>query len=134
MRRLAALVALAVGIVALGGCGSGSDAGDPVAFCERLERLTRNDPFLAFGDTASAADIEAAFEALVARARELRETAPPDVRPAARDYEEATVALDSLLAGAAFDPTQVDPRTYRNEQLAYVEAAQRLERYLTAEC
>jgi hypothetical protein len=115
-------------------CGGGSGDGDQTLFCERLDRLTRNDPFHAFGDRASAADIEVAFGALVDRADELVDVAPPEARPAARDYADAAHALDSLLAGTGYEPTGVDTRAYRNEQVAYTEAAQRLERYLTAEC
>lgn len=134
MRRLLAMSVAAA--VTLAGCGSGGDdrAGDQDRFCERLDRLTRNDPFLVFGETASSDDIEVAFAALVERARELVDVAPPEVRPAARDYLDAAEALESLLAGAAFDPALVDPRAYRNEQVAYVESAQRLERFLSAEC
>jgi hypothetical protein len=132
MRRVAMLgVAIAV---ALAACADGDGDGDQARFCERLDRLTRNDPFLAFGDTASPADIEVAFEALVERADELVDVAPREARPAARDYAAASEALDSLLAGAAYDPVDVDTSAYRDQQVAYAEAAQRLERYLTAEC
>jgi hypothetical protein len=136
-RRLAVLVGttLLAGAAVLGACGDdGDSAGDPALFCERLDRLTRNDPFLAFGETADAGDIEVAFGALVDRAGELLDVAPPEARAAARDYADAVEALDSLLAGAAYSPTEVDARAYRNEQVAYAEAAQRLERYLDAEC
>lgn len=134
VRRLAVLFSVTV-LIGAAACGDdGSGDGDQALFCERLDRLTRNDPFQGFGERASAADIEVAFGALVARADELVEVAPPEVRPAARDYAEAAHALDSLLAGTAYEPTGVDTRTYRNEQVAYTEAAQRLQRYLTAEC
>lgn len=133
MRRVAMLVA--AGLLAVAACGArDADLGDEALFCERLDRLTRNDPFLAFGDTASADDIEVAFGALIDRADELLDVAPPEARAAARDYAEAAEELDSLLASAAYLPANVDTRAYRNEQIAYVEAAQRLERYLTAEC
>jgi len=129
------LIALLAGTAVLGACGDDGDStGDPALFCERLDRLTRNDPFLAFGETADAGDIEVAFGALVARAGELLDVAPPEARAAARDYADAVEALDSLLAGAAYSPTDVDARAYRNEQVAYAEAAQRLERHLDAEC
>lgn len=133
MRRLARLGV--AGLLVVAACGA-RDAGngDQALFCERLDRLTRNDPFLAFGDTASADDIEVAFGALMERADELLDVAPPEARAAARDYAEAAEALDALLASAAYLPTGVDTRAYRNQQVAYVEAAQRLERYLTAEC
>jgi hypothetical protein len=135
-RQLAALVGatLLASAALLGACGDGGSAGDPARFCERLDRLTRNDPFLAFGETADAGDIEVAFGALVDRAGELLDVAPPEARGAAQDYADAVEALDSLLAGAAYSPTEVDARAYRNEQVAYAEAAQRLERYLDAEC
>jgi hypothetical protein len=124
------LLATAVG----GACGGGSGDGDPAAFCERLDRLTRNDPFQAFGDSASPEDIEAAFTALVARADDLVDVAPPAARAAAREYADAAAELDSLLAGAGYVGTQVDAEAYREQQVAYVAAGQRLERYLEAEC
>lgn len=134
MRRLAVLLTVTVLASAAACGGDGSGDGDQALFCERLDRLTRNDPFVAFGEAASAEDIEVAFGALVARADELLDVAPPEARPAARDYADAAHALDSLLAGAAYAPANVDARAYREEQVVYVEAAQRLERYLTAEC
>ena len=119
---------------ALAGCGGGgSDDGDPARFCDRLDRLTRNDPFLAFGDQATPAEMQEAFAALRERADELVEVAPPDVRAASNDYRDAVRALDDLLAGAGYS-TDVDPVAYGEQQVAYVEAAQRLERYLRAEC
>lgn len=133
VRRLAALLAAA--LVALSACGGRQDAsGDKALFCERLDRLTRNDPFLGFGDTASADDIEVAFGALVDRSDELVAVAPPEARPAARDYADAAKALDALLADASYLPKGIDTRAYHDEQIAYVEASQRLERYLSAEC
>jgi hypothetical protein len=129
MRRLAILV-----VIVLAACGSGSDDGDQARYCERLDRLTGNDPFLAFGDTATAAEIEEAFGALVDRAEALVDVAPPDVRAATRDYADAAAALDGLLADAGYDGADVDATAYRKEQTAYVEAAQRLERYLESEC
>ncbi len=132
MRRLAALLLVAA---VVGGCGSDDEGdGDAALFCQRLERLTANDPFRAFGDTATAADVEAAFAALLERAGALVEVAPPDARPAARDYSEAAAALDSLLAGAAYAGPDVDARAYREQQVAYADAARRLERYLESEC
>ncbi|MEO7428161.1 MAG: hypothetical protein ABIY48_02140 [Acidimicrobiales bacterium] len=133
MRRLAVLGA--AGLLALTACGNADPgAGDKPRFCDHLDRLSRNDPFLAFGDHASADDVEVAFRALVDRAHELVDVAPPEARPAARDYADAAEALDSLLAGSAYLPTGVDTRAYRARQIAYVDAAQRLERYLNAEC
>jgi hypothetical protein len=127
MRRLAVL-----GVVALMGaaCGGGRGDGDLVLFCQRLDRLAENDPFLAFGDTASAADIQQAFGSLTTQADALVEAAPPEARPAAKDYAEAAQALDDLLADAGYTPGAVDVRAYRNEQVAYAEAAARLQRYL----
>jgi len=133
VRRLAALAAVA--LAALPACGGRQHAsGDKALFCARLDRLTRNDPFLGFGDTASADDIEVAFGALVDRSDELVDVAPPEARPAARDYADAAKALNALLADASYLPKGVDTRAYRDEQIAYVEASQRLERYLRAEC
>ncbi len=132
MRRLAAL-SLAAALLA--GCGDdGPGDGDAALFCDRLDRLTSNDPFAAFGDTASARDIETAFAALVARADELVDVAPPDVRAAAGDYADAAHALDAMLADAGYEPDVADPGAYRDEQTAYTEAAVRLERYLESEC
>lgn len=137
MRRLSVLVAIAVltGTGLVTGCGNGNcHKGNQAQFCERLDRLTRNDPFLAFGDAASADDIELAFDALTERADELVDLAPPEARGAARDYAGAAKVLDQLLADAGYVPAGVDTRAYQDQQVTYVEAAQRLERYLTAEC
>jgi hypothetical protein len=128
-------VVLGVVVLGLAGCGDdGPGAGDQTAFCARLDRLTSNDPFLAFGDTATAADIEQAFAALVARADELVEVAPPEPRGAALDFAEAAAALDELLAEAGYDGTAVNPSSYRDEQLAYAAASDRLLRYLDTSC
>jgi hypothetical protein len=133
--RVVVGVVVAVTATGLAGCGDDQPAdGDPVAFCERLDRLTTNDPFLAFGDVATAADIEAAFSALVARADELVEVAPPEPRGAALDFAEAAAALDSLMAGAAYDSAALDARAYRDEQLAYAAASDRLLRYFESSC
>ena len=138
MRRLEVLVLgmLVAAGAALAGCGGdgGSAEGDPTRFCELLDRLTANDPFLAFGDTASADEIEVAFGALIDRAEELVDAAPPAVHAAATDYADAATALDSLLADAAYIGADVDTAAYAHEQTAYAEAAQRLVRYLEGEC
>ena len=135
MRRVW-VVCLAAALAACGGGGSGGGDGDgdQAAFCDRLDRLTRNDPFLVFGDAATADEIEVAFEALVERAAELLDVAPPEARAAARDYAESAEALDALLAAAGYDGAAVDARAYREQQVTYAEAAARLERYLTSEC
>ena len=128
-------VVVAVLIVSLTGCGDDGPAdGDQALFCERLDRLTANDPFLAFGDIATAADIEAAFSALVERAEEMVEVAPPEPCEAARDIAEAAAALDALLAAVEYDGAAADARAYRDEQLAYAAASDRLLRYLESEC
>jgi len=122
-----------VGVVlAVGGCG-GDGGGDAARFCEQLDRLAENDPFLAFGDTASEAEMEEAFTALRQRAEELEEAAPDGARGAAADYRDAVVGLDEILADAGYG-TDVDLRAYREQQTAYVAAAQRLERYLESDC
>lgn len=132
MRCLRSVV-LAVVLVAACG-GDGGDRSDPAAFCDRLDRLTENDPFLAFGDTATAAQIEQAFAALVDRADELVDVAPSEARGAARDLADAVDEMASLMDDAAYDGTAVDARAYRNAQIGYAEAADRLLRYLDAEC
>lgn len=134
-RTTAAMAAAVVLVVGGGlvGCGDDDDGGDQAAFCERLGRLTENDPFVAFGATATEAEVQTAFEALLARAEELDEVAPPAVQAAAGDYLDAVVRLDDLLAEAGYGP-DVDVRAYREAQTAYVEASVRLERYLTTEC
>ena len=132
MRRLPVLVLAALVLVGCG--GDGDEAGDAARFCQRLDRLADNDPFLAFGDTASPDDIEAAFSALIDRAEALVEVAPQAARATAIDYAEAATALDSLLAGAAYVGADVDAAAYGRQQAAYAEAARRLERYLESEC
>ncbi|MGK2949024.1 MAG: hypothetical protein ACSLFP_10645 [Acidimicrobiales bacterium] len=127
------LVAVALGLAGCQDSGPGDD-GDQAAFCQRLDRLTANDPFQAFGDVATGDQIEAAFAALTARADELVEVAPPEPRGAARDYAEAADELSELLDRAGYDPVEVDSRAYRDAQQTYVEAADRLLRYLDAEC
>jgi hypothetical protein len=137
MRRLSALALVVILSAAggLAGCGGdGSGEGDQAQFCERLDRLTGNDPFQAFGDTASPADIEAAFQALTARAGELVDVAPEAARGAAHDYADAAEALDGLLDDAGYVGADVDVAAYQEQQRAYVEAARRLERYLSSEC
>lgn len=133
MRRLCSVV-LAVALASAGCGGDGGDGSDPAAFCERLDRLTRNDPFLAFGDTATAAEIEQAFTALADRADELVDVAPPEARGAALDLADAVDEMASLMNAAGFDGTAVDARAYRDAQVSYAGASDRLLRYLDAEC
>ena len=133
MRRPRSLV-LALVLTAAACGGSGDEGGDPAAFCDRLDRLTRNDPFLAFGDTATPAEIEQAFAALVDRAGELVDVAPPEARGAARDLADAVDEMESSMDAAGFDGGALDARAYREAQVAYVEASDRLLRYLDAEC
>lgn len=122
-------LALLVLPLALGACGDDPPA-DERAFCTRLERLAENDPFRVFGERATAAEIQTAFAALVARARELVADAPDEVRGAARDYADAAEGLDDLMAAAAYQGDQVDARAYREQQVRYTAAAARLERHL----
>ena len=127
------VVAVAL-VLVLAACGDDGPSADPAAFCRRLDRLTTNDPFLAFGATASPAEIEQGFEALVTRARELADVAPEEVRPAAEAYRDAAAAMEALMADAGYDGARLDARAYRDEEVAYTEAADRLLRYLEAEC
>ena len=130
MRRLVTLAATLL----LVACGGDGDEADPALFCQRLDRLTENDPFRAFGDTASAAEIEEGFDALVARAEELVAVAPDDARPAARAFAEGASTMRDVLDEAGFDPSTLDTRAYRDAQLIYTEASDRLLRYLDTEC
>lgn len=132
-RIAGAALAAAVAALGLAACGDDGGDGDQALFCERLERLTENDPFVAFGARATEAEMETAFAALRARADELDEVAPPSARSAAAAYRDAVERLDELLAEAGYGP-DVDVRAYREAQTTYVEASVRLERYLTAEC
>jgi hypothetical protein len=130
MRRLAVL-----GVVALlAACGDDAPEADQATFCRRLDRLTGNDPFLAFGETATTDEIEEGFQALVARADELVEVAPEEVQPAAGAYRDAAVAMDELMADAGYDGARLDVRAYHEEEETYVEAGARLLRYLESEC
>jgi hypothetical protein len=122
-------------VVAAAACGGGGDGdGDPAAFCDRLDRLTRNDPFLAFGDTATPGEIEQGFAALADRADELVDVAPPEARGATRDLADAVDDMASLMDAAGFDGEALDARAYRDAQVTYAEASDRLLRYLDAEC
>ena len=127
------VVAMLAVVLLLAGCNDEPSA-DAELFCERLGRLTENDPFLAFGDTATPQEIAEGFEALVERAAELAEVAPDEIRPAAEDYAEATTAMDELMADAGYDGARLDARAYRDEQERYTEAADRLLNHLEAEC
>lgn len=126
-------VAVAV-LLALSACGDDGPSADPEVFCQRLDHLATNDPFLAFGAAASPEEIEQGFEALVLRADELVDVAPDEVRPAAQTYRDAAAAMDELMAAAGYAPTRLDARAYRDEEVAYTEAADRLLRHLETEC
>lgn len=134
--RLPLLAVLAAVLVLglLGGACSDGPSADERAFCERLGRLTQDDPFAAFGPRATSADVREAFSALVERAGDLADVAPEVIRGPARDYAEAAEALDDLLAAADYDGDRVDLREYREQQVAYTKAAATLERHLAAEC
>ena len=134
MRRLGVTVATALLLVAACGSSGPSDQAKTALFCTRLERLAQNDPFRAFGGRATSKDIQTAFTALVVRAKELADTAPAEERPTARAYATAAKALDSLMAGAAYNGSAVDARAYRNAQNDYTQAATSLEGYLSSRC
>ena len=129
-RRLALLLLPAVPLGLAAGCGDDGGGADAAAFCTRLERLSENDPFAAFGKRATDAEIEQAFHALVSRARELVDLAPDEERATARDYADAAAELDRLMAAAGYDGSRLDERAYRDQQVRYADAAARLERYL----
>ena len=134
MRRLWTVVGASLLVVgACSGAGS-SDSAKAKEFCTRLDRLSTNDPFRAFGDRATPKEIQVAFTALVARTKELVSVAPDELKPTARDYAKAAKALDSLMAGAAYDGSAVDARAYRDAQTDYIAAANLLERYLDTDC
>jgi hypothetical protein len=127
------LLALTAVLLAVGACGGGASP-DQARFCQRLDRLTGNDPFRTFGDRATDREIEQGFEALVARADELVEVAPEEARPAAKAYAAAAKGLDDLMAAAGYHGDDVDARGYRDRQVDYTAAAARLERYLATSC
>lgn len=131
--RLLAGVLAGATVFGVGGCGSDGPTADPELFCQRLDRLASNDPFDAFGDVATPDQVETAFAALRERAAELVEVAPERARSAADEYRAAVIAIDDLLRGAGYS-SSVDPQAYQPLQLDYIEAAQRLERFLEAEC
>lgn len=133
MRRAAAWLPVLL-LPPLLACGGGDDGGDVAAFCDRLDRLSSNDPFAALGSSATGAEVRIAFQALVERAGELVEVAPPEPRPAAERYEDTTVELESLLAGAGYDGARVDTAAYRQAQLDYADAADDLLRYFDRSC
>ena len=131
----AAVVLLGIGgLVVYSAGGSDGPASDPTEFCRRLDRLTSNDPFAAFGDRATKAEIGQAFDVLVARTDELVDLAPDEARGAARNAAESARELRDLLAAADGDASRVDPLMYRDAQTRYTEAGDRLERYLASEC
>jgi hypothetical protein len=134
VRRLWTVVGAALLLVTACSSGGPTQKTQARVFCSRLERLSTNDPFRAFGDRATAKEIEAAFTALVARSKELADAAPDEVRPTARDYAKAARTLDSLMAGAAYNGAAVDARAYRAAQNDYTAAAASLENYLSASC
>ncbi|MFL6206843.1 MAG: hypothetical protein ACJ739_15995 [Acidimicrobiales bacterium] len=120
-------------VLVLSACHQEPEA-DPELFCARLGRLTENDPFLAFGDTATPDEIREGFTALVERADELADVAPDEIEPAAEDYADATTAMDDLMADAGYDGARLDARAYRDEQERYTDASERLLNYLDASC
>ncbi len=127
------IVAVAVSLVVVG-CGDSGDGADPARFCEQHDRHTENDPFRAFGDTATASEIEEAFAALVERVDALADVAPDEVEGAARDLAESVTVMDEEMAEAGYAPDGLDARAYRDAQVAYAEASDRLLRHLDAEC
>lgn len=115
-------------------CSSGGEDAAAQTFCERLDRLTTNDPFRSLGDTATPDEMEVAFHALVERGRELVDAAPPEAKGSARDFAEASEEMDELMADAGYDGADLDQRAYRDAQLRYADASRRLLAHLDASC
>jgi hypothetical protein len=128
-------IAGAVALLAVAACShGGASTTGATTICDRLDRLTQNDPFRAFGARATPKEIQAAFTAVVARAKDLVAGAPADIRPDAQAYANAATRLDSLMAGAGYDGAAVDAVAYRDAQNAYYTAADSLIRYYTTQC
>jgi hypothetical protein len=126
--------AVVAALLVAAGCGGGSSHSDARTFCARLERLTQNDPFRAFGARATSTEIKAAFDALHTSAARLAAVAPDEARSAATDFADAADRMRSLMAGAGYDGSLVDAPRYRDAQVDYFAASGRLERYLVASC
>lgn len=123
MTRRALGAVLGVAVVALGACDDDRDA---ASFCDAVATLRGEDPFAEL-DVARPEQMRTAFSELQELADEVRDLAPPDVRPRAERYAEAVDAVVEELTGAAYDPRLLDPLRYRRATRDYTEAAVRLD-------
>jgi hypothetical protein len=133
MRGTVCLLLIASALIGFG-CSDDEGDGDLQAFCTQVDRLSTNDPFAAFGDTAKPEEMRVAFSALVERADDLAAPAPPAIAGAAGRYATATHDLDRLLAAAGYDGRNVDVLAYQNAQADYDEAKAQIEKFATKRC
>lgn len=129
---LRAAAALALASLLLAGCGD-DGAGDRDEFCAAVADLRANDPFADLA-VASPGEMRDAFAALAAGAERVAAAAPDDVRVQGRRYAEAVGALRDELAGAGYDPTQVDNQRYSAHVDDYTAAATSLGNAADATC
>ncbi len=116
------LIAVAVALGLLAGCGGGDDGGDVAAFCEAVEALRTEDPFAEL-DLATPEEMRDAFDTLAGGADEIASTAPGEAEVQARRYAAAVDALRDALAGAGYVPTRVDTLRYSAAVADYTDAA-----------
>lgn len=107
--------------VLVAGCG-GDGGGDLASFCQAVEDLRRDDPFAEL-QIASPTDMRDAFAELADGVDRIADAAPTDARSQAERYADAVGALRDELAGAGYDPTEVDQLRYGQAVAAYTEAA-----------
>jgi hypothetical protein len=116
----------------LAGCGS-DGGGDPAAFCAAVDDLRGNDPFADLA-VASPGEMRDAFAALADGARRIDDAAPESAEVQARRYAEAVEVLRDELAGAGYDPRQVDVQRYGDGVDDYTAAATSLGNAADATC
>jgi hypothetical protein len=108
MHRLAAPLALAVLVVAGGGCSKSSGSKDE--FCAKLPRTTEVFELISGFDTADPSRLEQRIEEGIDRFRELERAAPRDLRP---DVAKVVDAAERILAAVEDHPD--DPAAVRVE-------------------